>query len=211
MSEFKGFPKVPRLYKDMVVSEKIDGTNGCVIVEEAQPMPEDYDPTLRDQFQGYFVPNGIRLAFVMHNGVGYNINAQSRKRLLTTDKDNYGFANWVKENADQLVMLGPGYHYGEWWGKGIQRGYDIDEKRFSLFTPVPHELLAWLPDNVKNVPILCEGTFDSITIDNALMMLEDIGSMAAPGYRNPEGVMVYHTAARRLFKVPFDENPKGAQ
>ncbi len=38
------------------------------------------------------------------------------------------------------------------------------------------------------------------------------GSKAAPGFDNPEGVVVFHTANSSLFKVTLegDEKPKGA-
>ena len=32
--EFKAFPKIARLNREIVVTEKIDGTNSCVIVTE---------------------------------------------------------------------------------------------------------------------------------------------------------------------------------
>ena len=32
-----------------------------------------------------------------------------------------------------MTFLVPGRHFGEWWGSGIQRGYGLDEKTFSLF------------------------------------------------------------------------------
>jgi hypothetical protein len=38
-----------------------------------------------------------------------------------------------EEHRDDLLTLGPGRHFGEWWGAGIQRRYGLTEKRFSLF------------------------------------------------------------------------------
>jgi hypothetical protein len=32
--EFEAFPKIPRLKRDMVITEKIDGTNACVLIED---------------------------------------------------------------------------------------------------------------------------------------------------------------------------------
>lgn len=63
------------------------------------------------------------------------VTAQSRTRVITPGKnDNFGFAAWVQSNYYALAdLLGPGYHYGEWWGQGIQRGYGLKERRFSLF------------------------------------------------------------------------------
>lgn len=49
--------------------------------------------------------------------------AGSRNRYVEPGNDNYGFAQWVKSNEAALRdLLGPGRHYGEWWGAGIQRG-----------------------------------------------------------------------------------------
>lgn len=40
MSEFEGFEKIPRLNREMIVTEKIDGTNASVLV------PDDDGPLL---------------------------------------------------------------------------------------------------------------------------------------------------------------------
>ena len=61
------------------------------------------------------------------------VRAGSRSRWITPEADNFGFARWVAEHAEELRALGIGYHYGEWWGAGIQRRYGLDHKRFSLF------------------------------------------------------------------------------
>src|SRR5690606_23517611 len=89
------------------------------------------------------------------------IYAGSRNRWLTPDKDNFGFARWVAERAEALIpVLGPGLHYGEWWGKGIQRGYGVENKRFSLFNTArwadQHQRPDW-PEDVYVVPILGRG------------------------------------------------------
>lgn len=57
--------------------------------------------------------------FVTDDGRLY---AGSRNRWITPEDDNYGFAKWVRANAEELKLLGPGRHFGEWWGNGIQRG-----------------------------------------------------------------------------------------
>ena len=53
----------------------------------------------------------------------YYALAASRNGWITPEKDNFGFAKWVQENAEELQKLGPGWHRGEWWGQGIQRGF----------------------------------------------------------------------------------------
>jgi hypothetical protein len=178
--EFVSFPKIPRLRRGCLITEKIDGTNAAVGITE--------------------------------DGEVY---AQSRKRLIHPGKttDNAGFAGWVQENEDALrVGLGPGLHFGEWWGAGIQRRYGLDEKRFSLFntgrwsgTPIVESGL------VSVVPVLYAGVFDTDAVDRALEELRTGGSVAAPGFMDPEGVVVFLSASRTLFKATIIGDDTGKE
>lgn len=140
------------------------------------------------------------------------IAAQSRKRLITPDADNFGFARWVAENAEALIStLGPGRHFGEWWGKGIQRNYGLTEKRFSLFNTARYGDLDFSDvPQMGTVPILYQGPFSEYNINAELNWLEREGSAAAPGFGNPEGIIIFHSAAQMVFKVTIhgDEAPK---
>jgi hypothetical protein len=142
-----------------------------------------------------------------------SVLAGSRNRWITPDADNFGFAAWVKKHEDELREgLGVGRHYGEWWGKGIQRGYGLDEKRFSLFNVgrwQSYDETDTPPDCCHVVPLLFVGEFDSLEAYWQAAGLRLRGSRAAPGFMEPEGVMVYHEAARQYFKLPFDPAPKG--
>lgn len=53
--------------------------------------------------------------------------------------------------------------------------------------------------------------FDTTAIYIAMSELQDKGSSAAPGFRNPEGVICYHIAGNIGFKKTFekDEEYKG--
>lgn len=136
----------------------------------------------------------------------------SRSRWITPEDDNFGFARWAHENKEELLKLGPGRHFGEWWGAGIQRKYGLTEKRFSLFN-----VRRWrqpdvvLPGCVSLVPVLYEGAFTLDAVNAALAELRLGGSRAAPGFMNPEGVVVFHVAAQQLFKKTLekDDQPKG--
>jgi RNA ligase len=134
----------------------------------------------------------------------------SRTRWITPTDDNYGFARWAYAHKDELMALGPGHHFGEWWGKGIQRGYGIEEKRFSLFNVSRWEN-APRPACVGVVPKLYEGIFDESAILEALDHLRANGSVAAPGFMQPEGIVVYHQATKTLFKKTLEKDgqPKG--
>lgn len=188
MSPFPSFRKIPRLMKPMVVSEKIDGTNSLLVVAEGGVA----GPETALSSAPVLAEVGSRLLF-----------AGSRNRWITPDSDNFGFARWVRDNADALATLKPGFHYGEWWGLGIQRGYGLKEKRFSLF-----HYDGDLPEIVHRVPVLFKGPFDTQIIDMIFDDFRTRGSTAAPGYMNPEGIVVYHEAAGQLFKRTYEGDKK---
>jgi hypothetical protein len=155
--EFTEFPKMPRLVRDMIVTEKIDGTNAQVLVTEDG-----------DLFAG------------------------SRTRWITPHDDNYGFARWVAGHERELIEgLGPGRHFGEWWGSGIQRGYGLkgDDKRWSLFNTIRWHLHDLPPQRIVTadpriekyqeqlpaccdlVPVLHRGVFDTQDVEHCLFKL----------------------------------------
>lgn len=141
----------------------------------------------------------------------------SRTRWVTPEDDNYGFAKWAQANRDDLLTLGPGHHFGEWWGLGIQRNYSQTVKRFSLFNT-----FRWTdgsefkrPECCSVVPVLYLGPIEEYGVMKgvkaALSQLEKSGSAAAPGFMKPEGIVVYHHATKTYFKKTLhkDEAPKG--
>lgn len=178
--EFQEFASIARLSRDMVVTEKIDGTNAQVFV-----------------------------------GEDGSVKAGSRNRWIVPEADNFGFARWVAEHADELRQLGTGRHFGEWWGNGIQRGYGLPngDKRFSLFN-----VARWADERDREkyptdrptcchvVPIIGRGPFSTPLVDELLATLAVLGSSAAPGFMKPEGVVVFHVASGGLFKKTLDKN-----
>lgn len=197
--EFEKFNKIARLNRQIVVTEKIDGTNAQIAILDRS----EVDQSVLDHPTVPFMSVSL-------NGEDYLIIAGSRNRWISSKSDNFGFARWVSTNREQLVTgLGIGRHYGEWWGSGIQRRYDLNEKRFSLFNTN-----RWndsnLPDICSVVPVLYSGLFSQDAIDATLEHLRTYGSVAAPNFMRPEGIVVWHTAARTLFKVTLenDEVPK---
>lgn len=212
--EFQEWPKISRLNRDIIVTEKIDGTNAAVVIEE-------YPFGFLADYKG---PHSVVLGPPQDDYDGlpareYLVGAQSRKRVITKDADNHGFAAWVWENAPDLVkVLGPGRHFGEWWGSGIQRGYGCPpgERYFSLFNVTrwddKYDHDTWEPMGLSIVPVLYWGPFDVAAIETCLGDLRTDGSYAMFGFERPEGVVVFHTAANEMFKVTLenDEAPKSA-
>ena len=56
------------------------------------------------------------------------------------------------------------------------------------------------------VPVLDRCVCDTARVDAALSFLAQYGSMTAPGFMKPEGVVVYHVPSRSLFKKTLDKN-----
>jgi hypothetical protein len=137
----------------------------------------------------------------------------SRTRWITIDDDNFGFARWAQEHRSELEKLGPGHHFGEWWGKGIQRNYGLSDRRFSLFNVGRWSDPSLYPECCYVVPILYQGTFTTNAVHLCLEGLANGGSRAAPGFMKPEGVVIYHVAGNLYFKktIERDEEHKGAR
>ena len=189
--EFVEFPKMARLSRECIVTEKIDGTNACIKITE----------------DGGFLTG-------------------SRTRWITPSDDNYGFSRWAHGNKNQLMKLGPGTHFGEWWGSGCQRGYGLSngEKRWSLFNvarwclageepqriptadPRIEKYQQVLPECCHLVPVLYRGIFDTFHVENALSVLKVFGSKASPGFMRPEGVVCYHVAGNVGFKKTIEKD-----
>ena len=122
----------------------------------------------------------------------------SRNRWITPDDDNYGFSRWAHENKEELLKLGPGYHYGEWYGLGIQRGYGLNEKRFMLFN-----CTRW---GEHNTPECCEvATMLEGSIEEVKAFLLVNGSAHVEGWDRPEGFVIYQTATKSLMKYIIDK------
>ncbi|MGQ0595836.1 RNA ligase family protein [Aquabacterium sp.] len=199
--EFLPFPKIPRLKRSITITEKIDGTNAQVVLSPATGM------------ECVGTDNVIAIGGKSHIGdCPLVMRAGSRSRWITPGKetDNYGFAGWCLRNAEELFKLGEGQHFGEWYGQGIGRSYGLDHRRFALFN-----VDRWGAHN-PNTPACCEvvpivSRADLADVDRALVSLKLCGSRAVPGFMKPEGVIVYHHAARSMFKVLLenDELPKG--
>lgn len=174
MAYFFGFPKMARYSREVIVTEKIDGTNAQILITE----------------DGEFLTG-------------------SRTRWITPESDNFGFSRWAHEHKDELMELGVGRHFGEWWGYGIQRRYNLlkGEKRFSLFN-----VSRWENDRpacCHVVPILWRGNFDDFNVSTVMDSLKATGSIASPGFMNPEGIVIFHTKSNIGFKKTFEKDETG--
>lgn len=180
--EFKAYPKTQRLSNEIItISEKIDGSNGVLYV----------DHTSR------------------------TVMAGSRSRWLEDDGtkswDNHGFGAWVKENEEKLLNLPEGYHYGEWYGKGINRNYGLKDRRFMLFnldryirffdeTDLPKELE---PETVVALLTGDEDLHDQLECIQT--SLKENGSLHVPGFKSTEGIILRFRLSAKVYKVVWDK------
>lgn len=190
LPDFVEFPPIMRLSRQMLITEKIDGTNASVTITE--------------------------------DG---RVAAGKRSGYIFDPVDNFGFPAWVDAHREELLGLGPGRHFGEWWGWKIQRGYGLakDERRFSLFNvrrwsdeyPWERPEAVDGPRRVRPVcchvvPILYHGEFDTNHVIDVMALLKQQGSKAAPGFMKPEGVVIFHNAGDgTLFKKTFEKDEEG--
>lgn len=203
---FSEFRKIPRFSRQAVISEKIDGTNASVLIA---PINKELQC---DKMLAYFYGPDAST---------WGVWVGSRTRWITIHDDNFGFANWVKANLEDVKKLGPGLHFGEWYGRGIQRNYGLKDRKWALFNSAmyikkeedrTHPNQVVLPACIDIVPVLMKCGFDVINhgVEECISDLRQNGSRAVPGFMKPEGIVIYHEAGNLLFKktIEKDESPK---
>lgn len=180
--EFKSWGSTTRENKNKTITEKIDGTNACIVAQDGK------------------------------------VTAQSRKRIITPDDDNYGFARWVYDNAGTLLdTLGYGYHYGEWFGEGIQKNpLGIEGKRFALFHPTKYNEKNGYElskvDGLETVPLLHSGQCGLYTIPQIVEELEMYGSKVVGAAKNgavaakAEGIIIWNNETRTRTKMLLEND-----
>ena len=163
--EFQPYPKTPRLFRDIVITEKIDGTNWCIYIWE-----------------------------------DWEFMAWSRTRWITPENDNFWFAQWAYDNKEDLMKLWVWFHYGEWYGRGIQRSYNLKERHFALFY-VKNEK----PDCCTVVPRIYEWVFNEEKIHEVIETLRTNWSNINE-FPNAEWIIIYHTQSKQVYKVLLEKD-----
>lgn len=183
---YPSFPSIERLENLYChITEKVDGTNGLI---------ELYDSSIEGVLFG------------------------SRNRYISANDDNMGFVSFFKNYTNQLgtltnyieeeKLIYPIRIYGEWFGKGIQRGYNLEAKFFMPFNEylAIKMIDAGIP-HIKMPVTLYSGKFSVEILEGCMNKLKDEGSQVVPGYNRPEGVVVYFPKHNFRLKETF-EGPK---
>jgi hypothetical protein len=188
MVDFKAYPKTHRIGTEQyTITEKVDGTNGVVYVHKAKPAD-----------------------FRVGKDRSY-VKAGSRSRWLEDDGskkwDNHGFGEWVMENERALIELPEGFHYGEWYGRGINRNYGLKDRRFMLFDYARYDKLITnnniLGDLIETETVLADVvTYDylsiAIKLNSACLSVE--GSVHVRGFSDPEGLIIRSKLRPAVYK-----------
>ena len=187
---YPSFPSIERLENLYChITEKVDGTNGLIEI-------------------------GIQTDLLL------TVNFGSQNRYISSHDDNMGFVNFfeqhtgdifniydmIKEEKGDITL--PLHIYGEWFGKGIQRGYGLADKHFMPFSEfLATKLIDAGVPNIKMPVTLHSGKFSIATLDGCMNKLKDEGSQVIPGYNRPEGVVIYFPTYNFRLKETF-EGPK---
>jgi RNA ligase-like protein len=131
--------------------------------------------------------------------VGFNnvdgIWSQSRKNIITVDKDNAGFAFFVEKNKEAFLKLihqvieendidadnNNVYIYGEWAGKGIQKHMGIN--KLDKFIAIFGVKIAPFDEEVSNYWVDCDNLRD---VDNRIYNINDFETYSVEiDFNNP--------------------------
>lgn len=195
--EFESFPKIPRLNRDIVITEKLDGTNACVVFEP--------DGT-------HFAQSRNRIITPQSDNYGFAGWVEANRDALF-DTLGYGrhFGEWYGAGINRSYGLSE-----KRFALFNPRWREVVDGRRLGGAPVPSQLDV--------VPVLYRGPWflppvEDMVADTTrewapyamVRRLRTEGSVAVPGFSRPEGIVVFHTAAQVLFKATLegDEKPKG--
>jgi hypothetical protein len=192
LAEFRPCPKIFRLFRPWAVSEKIDGTNAVVIV---------------DEWGGVRAGNKNRLLSLHNDNHGFARWVSGNRSELLKLGPGYHRGEWWGARINRGYGL-----------TGDERYFSLfDTERWAdPSDPRPDDLLgfAWssnpkeayshpirrAPGGCRVVPLLEVSTSPDSAVLKACDFLKRSGSFARKGYDNPEGVVAWHLDSGVRFK-----------
>ncbi len=171
---FEPWPKIHRLERDIVITEKIDGTNAGVFISEEMEV---------------YASSRKRWIEPGDDAFGFAAWVQENAETLVADLGaGMHFGEWWGSGIQRKYGLTNGdkrfslFNTRQW-----------SAKNGHFATP-----------SVASTPVLYEGPLSFIEIHKAREGLSDDGSRAAPGFMRPEGIVIFHIASQTPFKWTFD-------
>lgn len=192
MNEFYAFPKIARLSREVIVTEKIDGTNGCIFVGEGGE---------------FLVGSRTRWITPKCDNHGFARWAYDHMDEL---KIGLGHGRHFGEWWGNGIQRGYGLPKGEKrfslfntirWCR-----HDEDPQQIETGDPRIEKYQRRLPECCGLVPVLWRGMFSTEGIDATLNALQAVGSFAAPGFMRPEGIVAFHVAGNVAFKKTIGDD-----
>ena len=194
---FSSIERLENIY--CIISEKIDGTNGLIEIQNK-------------------ANNSNTGSMIVKFG--------SRNRYISFSDDNAGFANFFrhyekkfKNMAKEIIASSynedsqtdeiptenyPLRIYGEWFGKGIQRGYGLKDKFFMPFsTFYAEKLIEYQVPNIVKPNIMYTGKFSQEIADTCMQTLTN-GSLIIPEFKRPEGIVIHFPKYNFRLKQTFE-------
>jgi hypothetical protein len=193
---FQRMPKIPRLFRDVIVTEKLDGTNASIFVGEdgavvaasrtrwITPVNDNYGFARWVAEREDDIRAGLGVGH--HFGEWFGNGIQRAYGLSTKQFALFNVSRWL--SANNAMML-------DTWIDKFGEPFFSHEK---MLVPPPFMTVVPIIDMMKK--------FDTARISETLEKLRQAGSIAVPGFMRPEGVVVYHRAGDALFKATLDKN-----
>lgn len=226
LTEFKAWDSIPRLNRSMIVTKKVDGSNAQISVRQVgDGAMTSQDMRVQTSQGDYLVRAGSRKRWISPGDDNFGFarwvwdNAELLVKTLGAGR-HYG--EWWGQGIQCKYNIGKKrfslFNVKRWYEElpegVLYEGNVADVWDLSLRLDVklqPGILSAQAAGlDIDVVPVMFNGPFSQETVAQCVNDLAQFGSIAAPGFMGPEGVVVYHKAADQTFKVTImnDESPK---
>lgn len=184
-TNYNSFPSIERLENIYcVISEKIDGTNGLIEINETNVRFGS-----RNRYISFSDDNAGFANFFRHYEARFEDVA---KDIITKEP----------ESSDESYPL---RIYGEWFGCGIQRGYGLKDKFFMPFSFFYGEkLIEYQVPNVITPNIMYTGKFSMEVVNTCMQQLKLNGSGVVKDYKQPEGIVIFFPKYNFRLKETFN-------
>jgi hypothetical protein len=196
-AEFVEFPKIARLSRECIVTEKIDGTNAQVLVTpDGQVIAGSRTRWITPETDHFGFARWVAehadelrgLGEGRHFGEWWGQGIQRKYGLAEKRFSLFNVTRWCAADAEP---------------QPIPSGDPKAEVKMQQRVPACCHV----------APVLYRGLFCTEEVSEVLSGLEVQGSAAAPGFMRPEGIVVFHVAGNVGFKATLvgDDVPKSVR
>ena len=193
--EFQEFPKIARLSREIIITEKIDGTNSQILITEDGDL---------------FAGSKSRWLTPQEDNFGFARYVEGNKQEFLKLGQGRHYGDWWGCGIQRGYGLIKGEKRFSLFNVSRWALYGTEPKRIIMADPRIEKYQDVLPEICYLVPELHRGIFDTAIIEAALNALKISGSIASPGFMKPEGIVIFHTAGNVGFKktIEKDDVPK---